>query len=152
MMSKVKYIAKLLLVLFSPVILVVVARVMHTVCTWVLAGIVSTEEARYSALVLTVVSFVAAGSYALWGWMNMYNRGERMIKSIIRYTAMVVTAVLLPIVIYTVAISLYRFYLFIAGMVSAEHKELLAFCSMVVLAIGLTRHIATVYIEHDTKR
>lgn len=75
-----------------------------------------------------------------------------MIKNIIRYTAMVVMAVLLPIVVYTVAISLYRFYLFMAGMVSAEHKELIAFCSMVVLAIGLTRYIATIYIENDIKK
>lgn len=75
-----------------------------------------------------------------------------MIKNIIRYTAMIVTAVLLPIVICTVVISLYRFYLFVAGMVSQEHKELIAFCSMVVLAIGLTRHIAVSIIEHDIKR
>lgn len=75
-----------------------------------------------------------------------------MVKNIIRYVAMVVTAVLLPIVIYTVVISLYKFYLFIAGMVSVEHKELIAFCSMVVLAIGLTRHIAVVHIEQDIKR
>jgi hypothetical protein len=39
-----------------------------------------------------------------------------------------------------------------AGTVSAEHKELIAFCSMVVLAIGLTRYIATVFIEQDIKR
>lgn len=75
-----------------------------------------------------------------------------MVKNIIKYTAMVVTAVLLPIVIYTVVISIYKFYLFIAGMVSPEHKELIAFCSMVVLAIGLTRHIAVVHIEQDIKR
>lgn len=75
-----------------------------------------------------------------------------MIKNIIRYTAMVVTAVLLPIVIYTVVISLYKFYLFIAGMVSAEHKELIAFYSMVVLAIGLTRYIAVSIVEYDIKR
>lgn len=75
-----------------------------------------------------------------------------MIKNIIKYAAMTVTAVLLPIVIYTIAISLYRFYLFMAGIVSPEHKELIAFCSMVVLAIGLTRHIAVSIIEHDTKR
>ena len=74
-----------------------------------------------------------------------------MIKTIIRYTAMVATAVLLPIVIYTVVISLYRFYLFIAGMVSQEHKELIAFCSMIVLAIGLTRYVAVSIIEHDIK-
>lgn len=75
-----------------------------------------------------------------------------MVKNIIRYIAMVVTAVLLPIVIYTVVISLYKFYLFIGGLVSAEHKELIAFCSMVVLVIGLTRHIAVSIIEHDAKR
>ncbi len=74
-----------------------------------------------------------------------------MIKNIIRYTAMIVTAVLLPIVIYTVVISLYRLYLFIAGMVSPEHKELIAFCSMIVLAIGLTRYVAVSIIEHDIK-
>lgn len=74
-----------------------------------------------------------------------------MSKNIIRYIALVVTAVLLPIVIYTVLISLYKFYLFIAGMVSAEHKELIAFCSMVVLAIGLTRYVAVSIIEHDIK-
>lgn len=74
-----------------------------------------------------------------------------MIKNVIRYTAMVATAVLLPIVIYTVVISLYKFYLFIAGMVSQEHKELIAFCSMIVLAIGLTRCVAVSIIEHDIK-
>lgn len=75
-----------------------------------------------------------------------------MVKNIIRYTAMVATAVLLPIVLYSAVILIYRFYLFIAGMVSQEHKELIAFCSMVVLAIGLTRHIAVSIIEHDIKR
>lgn len=75
-----------------------------------------------------------------------------MIKNIIRYTAMVVAAVLLPIAIYTVLISLYSFYLFIAGMVSAEHKELIALCSMIVFAIGVTHHIATISIEQDIKR
>lgn len=69
-MNKVKYISKVLLILLSPAIIVAVLRVMHAVCTWVLAGIVSTEEARYSALVLTVVSFVAAGGYAFWNWMD----------------------------------------------------------------------------------
>lgn len=75
-----------------------------------------------------------------------------MIKNIIRYTAMVVTAVLLPIALYSAVASVYKFYLFIAGMVSAEHKELIAFCSMVVLAIGLTRYATTVYIDQDIKR
>ena len=75
-----------------------------------------------------------------------------MVKNIIRYTAMVIAAVLLPIVIYSAAILIYKFYLFIGGLVSAEHKELIAFCSMVVLAIGLTCHIAVSIIEHDAKR
>ena len=38
-----------------------------------------------------------------------------MIKDIIKYTAMVAAAALLPIVIYTVVIPVYKFYLFIAG-------------------------------------
>lgn len=75
-----------------------------------------------------------------------------MIKNIIKYTAMVATAVLLPIVLYSVVISIYKFYLFIAGMVSAEHKDLIALCSMVVLAVGLTRFIVDNCAEHDTKR
>lgn len=75
-----------------------------------------------------------------------------MIKNIIRYTAMVATAILLPVALYTVAISIYKLYLFIAGMVSTEHKELIAFCSMVVLAVGLTHLFATNCIEYDIKR
>jgi hypothetical protein len=77
--------------------------------------------------------------------------GYNTIKNIIRYTAMVATAILLPIVLYTVVISLYKLYLFIAGMVSPEHKELIAFCSMIVLAIGLTRYVAISIIEHEIK-
>ena len=69
-MSRVKYIAKLLLVLFSPVMLVVVGRAMHTVCMWVLAGIVSPREAWYFALLLTTLSFTAAGCYAFWKWVD----------------------------------------------------------------------------------
>lgn len=75
-----------------------------------------------------------------------------MIKNIIRYTVIVATAILLPAALYTVVISIYKLYLFIAGMVSAEHKELIAFCSMAVLAIGLTHLFATNYIEYDIKR
>ena len=74
-----------------------------------------------------------------------------MVKNIIRYTAMVATAVLLPIVLYSAAILIYKFYLFIAGMVSPEHKELIALCSTVVLAIGLTHYVAVSIIEHDIK-
>lgn len=75
-----------------------------------------------------------------------------MIKNIIKYIAMVATAILLPIALYTVVTSIYKFYLFIAGAVSAEHKELIAFCSMVALAIGLTHLIANSCVEHNTKR
>lgn len=46
-----------------------------------------------------------------------------MIKNIIRYTAMVATAILLPVALYTVVISIYKFYLFVAGIVSPENKE-----------------------------
>lgn len=69
-MNKVKYIVKLLLVLFSPVILVVVARAMHAVCMWVLAGIVPSQEAWYFALLLTIVSFTVAGCYAFCKWID----------------------------------------------------------------------------------
>lgn len=69
-MSKVKHTAKLLLVLFSPVILVVVARAMHTVCMWVLAGIVPPQEAWYFALLLTIVSFTVVGCYAFCKWID----------------------------------------------------------------------------------
>lgn len=75
-----------------------------------------------------------------------------MNKNIIRYTAMVATAILLPIALYTVVISIYKFYLFIGGLVSAEHKELIAICSMIVLAVGLTRFIVDNCAEHDIKR
>ena len=75
-----------------------------------------------------------------------------MIKNIIRYAAMVATAILLPVALYTAVISIYKFYLFIAGMVSAEHKELIAFCSMAVLAVGLIRFILDSCAENDVKR
>lgn len=69
-MSKVKYMAKLLLVLFSPVILVLAARAIHTICMWVLAGIVSPQEAWYFALLLTILSFTVAGCYAFCKWID----------------------------------------------------------------------------------
>lgn len=69
-MSKVKYAAKLLLALFSPVMFVVIARAMHAICMWVLAGIVYPREAWYSALLLTVLSFTVAGIYAFWKWLD----------------------------------------------------------------------------------
>lgn len=69
-MNKVKYTAKLLLVLFSPVILVVVVRAIHTVCMWVLAGIVPVQEAWYFVLLLTILSFTVAGCYAFCKWLD----------------------------------------------------------------------------------
>lgn len=69
-MSKIKDAAKLLLVLFSPVMLVVVARAIHTVCMWVLAGIVPVQEAWYFAMLLIIVSFTVAGCYAFCKWID----------------------------------------------------------------------------------
>nr|DAP87830.1 MAG TPA: hypothetical protein [Caudoviricetes sp.] len=69
-MNKVKHTANLLLVLFSPVILVVVARAMHTVCMWVLTGIVPPQEAWYFALLLTIISFTVVGCYAFCKWID----------------------------------------------------------------------------------
>jgi hypothetical protein len=65
---------------------------------------------------------------------------------------MVATAILLPVVLYAIVVSIYKFYLFIAGVVSTEHKELIAVCSMIVLAVGLTRFIVDSCAEHDIKR
>lgn len=69
-MNRVKDAVKLLLVLFSPVMLVVVARAMHTVCMWALAGIVPSQEAWYFALLLTILSFTVAGCYAFCKWLD----------------------------------------------------------------------------------
>lgn len=69
-MSKMKYVASLLLLLFSPVILIVVTRAIHTVYVWVIAGIVPMQEAWYFALVLTIISFTVAGIYALCKWLE----------------------------------------------------------------------------------
>lgn len=71
-MSKVKYTAKLLLALFSPVILVVAAKAMYTICMWVLAGIVSSKEAQYFALLLTTISFTVVGVYVFCEWIDPY--------------------------------------------------------------------------------
>lgn len=69
-MNKVKDAVKLLLVLFSPVMLVVVARAMHTVCMWVLAGIVPSQEAWYFAMLLAIVSFTVVGCHAFCKWID----------------------------------------------------------------------------------
>lgn len=69
-MNKLQYIVKLLLILFSPVIFVAIARVIHIIYMWVLAGVVSSREAWYFALLLTIVSFTATGIYALLRWLN----------------------------------------------------------------------------------
>ena len=69
-MSKVKNTASLLLFLFSPVILIIAARAIHTVYMWVLAGIVPVQEAWYFALLLTIISFTVAGVYAFCQWLD----------------------------------------------------------------------------------
>ena len=71
-MNKVKYTAKLLLTLFSPVIVIVAARAMHTVYMWILAGVVPSQEAWYFALLLTVISFTVVGAYAFCEWLDPY--------------------------------------------------------------------------------
>lgn len=74
-----------------------------------------------------------------------------MIKNIIRYTAMVATAVLLPVVFYSAAVLVYKFYLFIAGTVAAENKEFLAFCGMLVLAMSLVGYVVYSCAEYEIK-
>lgn len=74
-----------------------------------------------------------------------------MIKIAIRYTAMVVTAVLLPIVIYTVVILIYKFYLFVAGVVSPENKEFMAFFGMLALAMSLVGDVIYICEQHEIK-
>ena len=69
-MSKVKHAAGLLLFLFSPVILIIAARAIHTVYMWVLAGIVPVQEAWYFALLLTIISFTVAGIYVFCQWLD----------------------------------------------------------------------------------
>lgn len=69
-MNKVKYTARLLLFLFSPVIVIVVARAMHTVYMWILAGVVPSQEAWYFALLLTTISFTVVGVYAFCEWLE----------------------------------------------------------------------------------
>lgn len=69
-MSKVKCIAKLLLILFSPVILVAAARVMHAICMWLLGDIAPLQETQYLATLLTTVSFVIVGLYAFYRWVD----------------------------------------------------------------------------------
>lgn len=69
-MSKVRFIASLLLVLFLPFILIVATKWMHTIYVWLLTGIAPSQEVQYLATLLTTVSFVAAGVYAFWRWMD----------------------------------------------------------------------------------
>lgn len=74
-----------------------------------------------------------------------------MIKTIIRYTAMVVTAVLLPIVICSAAILIYKFYLFVAGIVSPENKEFIAFFGMLALAMSLVGGVIHTCEQYEIK-
>jgi hypothetical protein len=69
-MSKARYAAKLLLVLFSPIILVVAAKAMYTVCMWVLTSIVPSQESQYFALLLTTISFTIVGVYVFCEWLE----------------------------------------------------------------------------------
>lgn len=74
-----------------------------------------------------------------------------MVKNIIRYTAMVVTAVLLPIVIYSAAILIYKFYLFVAGIVLPENKEFMAFFGMLALAMSLVGGVICACEQYEIK-
>lgn len=69
-MNKVKYAATLLIVLFSPVILIVAAKAMYAICMWVLDSIVPSQETQYFALLLTTISFTVVGVYAFCEWLE----------------------------------------------------------------------------------
>ena len=69
-MSRVKYIAKLMLFLFSPVILVVAAKAMYTICMLVLDSTVPSQETQYFALLLTTISFTIVGVCAFCEWLE----------------------------------------------------------------------------------
>nr|DAF94732.1 MAG TPA: hypothetical protein [Podoviridae sp. ct9A73] len=64
---------------------------------------------------------------------------------------MVVTAVLLPIVLYSAAILIYKFYLFVAGLVSPENKEFMAFFGMLALAMGLAGGVIYACEQYEIK-
>lgn len=74
-----------------------------------------------------------------------------MIKNVIRYIAMVATAVLLPIVVYSAAILIYKFYLFVAGIVSPENKEFIAFFGMLALAMSLVGGVIYTCEQYEIK-
>ena len=74
-----------------------------------------------------------------------------MIKNIIKYTAMVTTVILLPIVLYSAVILIYKFYLFVAGTVSPENKEFMAFFGMLALAMSLAGGIVYACEQYEVK-
>ena len=74
-----------------------------------------------------------------------------MSKNIIRYIALVVTAVLLPIALYSAAILIYKFYLFVAGLVSLENKEFMAFFGMLALAMCLAGGVIYACEQYEIK-
>ena len=74
-----------------------------------------------------------------------------MSKNIIRYTAMVATAVLLPIVLHSATTLVYKFYLFMAGIVSPEDKESMAFLGMLTLAMGLAGGVVYACEQYEIK-
>lgn len=74
-----------------------------------------------------------------------------MVKNIIRYIALVVAAVLLPIVLYSATILVYKFYLFVAGLVSQENKEFMAFFGMLALAMSLVGGVIYTCEQYEIK-
>lgn len=68
-----------------------------------------------------------------------------MSKNIIRYTAMI------PIVLYSAAILVYKLYLFVAGIVSPENKEFMAFFGMLALAMSLVGGVIYACEQYEIK-
>lgn len=74
-----------------------------------------------------------------------------MSKNVIRCIAMIATAVLLPIALYSAAILIYKFYLFVAGIVSPENKEFMAFFGMLALAMSLAGGVIYTCEQYEIK-
>nr|DAM36379.1 MAG TPA: hypothetical protein [Caudoviricetes sp.] len=74
-----------------------------------------------------------------------------MIKNIIKYAAIAVTVALLPVVFYIVTALIYKFYLFVAGIVTPESKEYAAFFGMLILAVVLAGCIVCAGFAYEIK-
>lgn len=74
-----------------------------------------------------------------------------MSNNIIRYIAMIVVAIIFPIAAYAAAIWIYKFYLFVAGIVSPESKEFMAFFGMLALAMSLVGGIIYTCEQYEIK-